>query len=85
MAPDFVYRTLNDENCALKDHRGHQIVMLGLFSLPESRPRLVELEGASRQLHSKNVKILAVLKEVEEVLQLDHDVQIRLPDYRRQQ
>ncbi len=71
VAPDFVYRTLNGENRSLKDHRGNEIVMLVLFSLPESRPRLAELEGASRQLQSKNVKVLAIPKEIKEVLQLN--------------
>jgi hypothetical protein len=34
VAPDFVYRTVNDENHSLKDHRGSNIVMLVLFSCP---------------------------------------------------
>ena len=71
VAPDFVYRTLNDDSRSLKDHRGNEIVMLVLFSLPESRPRLAELEGASRQLQSKSVKVLAIPKEIKEALQLN--------------
>ena len=71
VAPDFVYRTLNGESRSLKDHRGNEIVMLVLFSLPESRARLAELEGASPQLQSKNVKILAIPREIEQVLQLN--------------
>jgi copper resistance protein D len=71
VAPDFVYRTAAEESRSLKDHRGNDIVMLVLFSLPESRARLAELEGASRQLQSKNVKVLAIPKEIKETLQLN--------------
>lgn len=71
VAPDFVYRTLAKDSRSLKDHRGNEIVMLVLFSLPESRPRLAELEGASRQLQSKNVKVLAIPKEIKEALRLN--------------
>jgi putative copper resistance protein D len=71
VAPDFVYRTLAEESRSLKDHRGNEVVMLVLFSLPESRPRLAALEGASRQLLGKNVKILAVPGAIEQVRQLD--------------
>ena len=71
VAPDFVYRTLAEDSRSLKDHRGNEIVMLVLFSLPESRPRLADLEGASRQLQSKNVKVLAIPEEIKEVLQLN--------------
>ena len=70
VAPDFVYLTAAQESRSLKDHRGNDIVMLVLFSLPESRARLAELEGASRQLHSKNVKVLAIPKEMREGLQV---------------
>jgi putative copper resistance protein D len=71
VAPDFVYRTLAEESRSLKDHRGNEIVMLVLFSLPESRSRLAELAEASRQLLGKNVKILAVPGEIAQVRQLD--------------
>jgi putative copper resistance protein D len=71
VAPDFVYRTVAEESRSLKDHRGNDIVMLVLFSLPESRARLAELEGAARQLQSKNVKVLAIPKEIKEGLQLN--------------
>ena len=59
VAPDFVYRTVADESGSLKDHRGSEIVMLVLFSLPESRTRLFELERASTQLSNKKLKVLA--------------------------
>jgi putative copper resistance protein D len=63
VAPDFVYRTMTDENRSLKDHRGNNVVMLVLFSLPASQARLAELEYLSSQLQSKNVKILFIPRE----------------------
>jgi len=60
VAPDFVYRTVSDENRALKDHRGGSIVMLVLFSLPDSLARLTQLEELSAQFQSKNVKVLLI-------------------------
>jgi putative copper resistance protein D len=71
VAPDFVYRTLGDESRSLKDHRDNEIVLLVLFSLPESRARLAELEAASPQLLSKKVKVLAVPREIKHFLQLN--------------
>ena len=74
VAPEFVYRTLTDENRSLKDHRGNNVVMLVLFSLPESRARLAELENLSSRLQSKNVKILLVPKELSDISGLDGKV-----------
>ena len=74
VAPEFVYRTMTDENRSLKDHRGNNIVMLVLFSLPESKARLAELENLSSQLESKNVKILLVPKELSDIGGLDGKV-----------
>jgi len=74
VAPEFVYRTVTDENHSLKDHRGNNIVMLVLFSLPESKARLAELENLSSQLESKNVKILLVPKELSDIGGLDGKV-----------
>ena len=67
VAPDFVYRTLTEESRSLKDHRGNEVVMLALFSLPDSRARLMQLEQAYGQLRSRNVKVLAIPKEVKEI------------------
>ncbi len=74
VAPDFVYRTTSDENRTLKDHRGDKIVMLVLFSLPESVTRLAELEGLSNQFQNKNVKILLVPKDFDDIRGLDGKV-----------
>ncbi|HYY24663.1 MAG TPA: CopD family protein [Candidatus Udaeobacter sp.] len=67
VAPDFVYRTLTEESRSLKDHRGNEVVMLALFSLPDSRPRLLQLEQMYRELQNRNVKILAIPKDVQEI------------------
>jgi copper resistance protein D len=69
VAPDFVYSTSTEEGKSLKEHRSREIVMLVLFSLPESRARLEELERVSGQLRSKNVKVLAIPKGVKEIQQ----------------
>jgi putative copper export protein/mono/diheme cytochrome c family protein/peroxiredoxin len=66
VAPDFVYRTLTEESRSLKDHRGNEVVMLALFSLPDSRARLMQLEQAYGQLQSRNVKVLAIPRDVKE-------------------
>jgi copper resistance protein D len=71
VAPDFVYRAGDEESRSLKDHRGNEIVMLVLFSLPASRARLHELEALSRQLASKKVSLLAVPREVEQLAGLN--------------
>lgn len=71
VAPDFVYRTSTDENRSLKDHRGNNVVMLVLFSLPDSLARLTELDKLSSQLQSKNVKVMLIPREMSEVRGLD--------------
>jgi putative copper resistance protein D len=67
VAPEFVYRTNEAEGRSLKDHRGNQIVMLVLFSLPDSRARLHELQALSPQLAAKNVELLAIPREIEQL------------------
>jgi putative copper export protein/mono/diheme cytochrome c family protein/peroxiredoxin len=71
VAPDFVYGTLNGESRSLKDHRGNNLVMLVLFSLPDSRARLDELEQTFGQLQQKNVKVLLIPKEISDIRQLN--------------
>lgn len=71
VAPDFVYRTTGDESGTLKDNRGKNIVMLVLFSLPDSLDRLAALEKLSSQFQSKNVKILLVPRSLDDVRGLD--------------
>jgi len=74
VAPDFVYRTVKDENRSLKDHRDNNVVMLVLFSLPDSQARLTELEQLSSQLESKNVKVLLIPRDLSEIRGLDGKV-----------
>jgi putative copper resistance protein D len=71
VAPDFVYRTAAGESYSLKDHRGNDIVMLVLFSLPQSQDRLTELEAQSAELTSRRVRVLAVPSEIQQVLALN--------------
>ena len=42
-----------------------------LFSLPESRARLADLEGVSRQLQSKKVKVLAIPRDIDQIPDLN--------------
>ncbi len=74
VAPDFVYRTVTEEYRSLKDHRGNNVVLLVLFSLPDSMARLAELEKLSDQFQNKNVKILLVPKDLSDVRGLDGKV-----------
>lgn len=71
VAPDFVYRTSTDENRSLKDHRGNNVVMLVIFSLPDSLARLTELDKLSSQLQSKHVKVMLIPREMSAVRGLD--------------
>ena len=71
VAPDFVYRPTTEESRSLKDHRGNEIVMLVLFSLPESHARLAELERVSQRLQSKNVKVLAIPRDIDQIPDLN--------------
>lgn len=71
VAPDFTYRTSNDEHRSLKDHRGNDIVLLVLFSLPESLHRLAELDKISAQLQGKKVSMLLVPSELSDAARLD--------------
>jgi putative copper resistance protein D len=74
VAPDFVYRTTSDESQSLKDHRGKSVVLLVLFSLPDSLARLAELERLSSEFQRKNVKILLVPKALDDLRGLDGKV-----------
>jgi putative copper resistance protein D len=67
VAPDFIYRTRDQESGSLKDHRANEIVMLVLCSLPESRGRLAELDQVSQELLRKKVKLLAIPREMDQV------------------
>jgi copper resistance protein D len=60
VAPDFAYATNRGETKTLKDHRGNQIVLLVLVSLPESRERLAQLDKMAARLTSAGVEIILV-------------------------
>jgi len=71
VAPNFVYRTLTEESRALKDYRGNHIVLLVLFSLPDSHARLLQLAQVHREAQSRNVKILAIPRVVKSARRLE--------------
>jgi putative copper resistance protein D len=64
VAPDFVYRTLNGDNKSLKEHRGQSVVLLVLFSWPQSQARLTQLAEMHERLAAAGVTLLAVPAEV---------------------
>jgi putative copper resistance protein D len=59
-APDFVYRTLSGENKSLKEHRAQGVVLLVLFTWPQSQARLTQLAGLYDRFASAGVTLLAV-------------------------
>jgi putative copper resistance protein D len=63
VAPDFAYQTLDGENKNLKDFRGQKIVLLVLFTWPQSQPRLKQLEAMREALSAANVEVLAVPRD----------------------
>ena len=65
IAPDFTFAT-GPARASLKDYRGRQPVLLVLFTLPSSRPRLVQLADAFGELRSFNTAIIAVPMNGEE-------------------
>jgi putative copper resistance protein D len=65
VAPDFAFAT-GPAQASLKDYRGRQPVLLVLFTLPSSRPRLVQLAQAFGDLRSFNAAVIAVPMDGEE-------------------
>jgi putative copper resistance protein D len=60
VAPDFSYTTGIGDARTLKDLRGQRVVLLTLFRLPDSLPRLTELARISGALAGAGALILAV-------------------------
>ncbi len=60
VAPDFAYAVVPGVSHTLKEHRGRRIVVLVIYSLPASRPRLAELATAYSTLSTLGVEVLAV-------------------------
>ncbi|HEX6363337.1 MAG TPA: CopD family protein, partial [Albitalea sp.] len=60
VAPDFIFGVGPIPPRALRDFRGHRMVLLVVYALPESRPRMSELAKAIDALDLLGVEILAV-------------------------
>jgi copper resistance protein D len=60
VAPDFVYGTNRGEAKALKDHRDSKMVLLVVFSLPNSLDRLIQLDEAKVKLEAAGVDLILV-------------------------
>ncbi len=63
VAPDFAYQTLAGENKSLKEHRAQKVVLLVLFTWPQSKPRLKQLEAMHDAMAAANVEVLAVPRD----------------------
>jgi putative copper resistance protein D len=68
VAPDFSYRTTRGEERTLKDHRQERIVLLVLFTRPQSRERLVQIDQAYAKLKSLGVEVLAIPQDERELI-----------------
>jgi mono/diheme cytochrome c family protein/peroxiredoxin len=60
VAPDFSFGVGPEFASALRDYRGRKIVLLVLYTLPASRPRLAELMESYGLLGALDVEIVAV-------------------------
>lgn len=63
IAPDFVYQTLRGENKSLKEHRGQKVVLLVLFTWPQSQLRLDQLNALQGQLVAAGATVLALPRD----------------------
>ncbi len=60
VAPDFAYYTATGEAGTLRDFQGRAVVLLVFFSLPDSGPRLIQLEARYQRLRQQGAEVLAV-------------------------
>jgi putative copper export protein/mono/diheme cytochrome c family protein len=60
VAPDFAFAVGPTPPRALRDYRGQRLVLLVLYTLPDSRPRLRQLAEGHRLLTQLGVEVLAV-------------------------
>jgi putative copper resistance protein D len=60
VAPDFAFQTGPGPGRTLKDWRGRRVVLLVLFTLPESRPRLSLIAKSYDSLQTLGAEVLAV-------------------------
>ncbi len=71
VAPDFAYQTLAGENKSLKEYRGQKVVLLVLFTWPQSQPRLKQLDAMHDALSAADVEVLAVPRDARVFLDRD--------------
>jgi putative copper resistance protein D len=62
-APDFTFAVGPTPPRALRDYRGRRIVLLTLYTLPGSAPRLAELAGQYDGLVQRGVEVVAVPRD----------------------
>lgn len=64
VAPDFAYRTLKGESKSLKEYRGQRVVLLVLFTWPQSQARLTQLAGLHDRFAAAGVALVTVPSDV---------------------
>lgn len=60
VAPDFTFQVEHRPQESLKEHRGRSIVLLVLYTLPESRVRLRALSESKPELERAGVRLVAI-------------------------
>jgi putative copper resistance protein D len=60
IAPDFSFRTPIGENKTLKEYRGQKVVLLVLFTWPQSQARLQQLDALHDKLAEAGADVLAL-------------------------
>jgi putative copper resistance protein D len=60
VVPDLAFTTGVGESHSLKDYRGERIVVLALFTLPGSRPRLLELASVYPSLRLLGAEVIGI-------------------------
>ena len=81
VAPDFTFAVGPTPPRALKDYRGRRSVMLVLYGLPGSRPRLAELSQGYEGLVRRGVEIIAIPRDAapDAIRQLGQDPLVLFP------
>jgi putative copper resistance protein D len=63
VAPDFAFQVGPTAPQALRDHRGRRLVLLVLYTLPASRPRLAQLAAGYPVLAALGLEVIAVPRD----------------------
>jgi len=81
VAPDFAFAVGPTPPRALKDYRGRRLVLVVLYSLPDSKARLAELARSYESLVQRGVEIIAVPRDAapDAIRRLGDDPRVLFP------